>query len=179
MPIPLIAGWLADWSEGQVAGLGAVSRPMLGSAIQQGFEQGFNATQMYNSMRVAGIGMRKQNFLDAARSVRASMESHSLGRAMDLNEIPTAGKVMDMEFGTQTGNIHRVDITATRTIDGVREQFTTRTFVRTNEPISVQEATSRARDIFDNMFRNEMYDSQQFLFAQYAGVINQVARKTA
>ena len=176
MVLPLIGAWLEGWTAEQIAGLGSVSRSMLGSAIQQGFESGFNATQMYNSMRIAGVGMRKQNFLDAARSVAQSMQAARLGAALDLNAVPTAGGIETMQFGTQSGIIHRVDITATRTIDGVREQFVTRTFVRTNEPITVQEAISQAQTIFNNMYRNEMYDSQQYLFAQYAGAINQVSR---
>lgn len=179
MPIPEIAEWLSGWSSESIAGLGNVSRSMLGSAISQGFAEGFNATEMYNSMRLAGVGMRKQNFLDAARSVKQGAAAQDVGIGLDLNSIPTESKVINMEFGTKTGNIHRVDVTATRTIDGIREQFTTRTFVRTDEPITVQDAISKARDIFDNMFRNEMYDSQQFLFAQYAGVIKQTARRTA
>ena len=179
MPAPLIADWLAGWSEEQIAGLATVGRPMLGSAIAQGLANGFKVTQMYDSMRLAGVGMRKQNFLDAARAVGASREAHAIGSALDLNAVPTASKVMSLEFGTLSGLVHRVDITATRTIDGIREQFTTRTFVRTNEPLTVQDAIAQAKSIFDNLFRNEMYDSQQFLFAQYAGVINQVPRKTA
>lgn len=179
MTTALLGEWLAGWTESQIAGLGYVSRPMLGAAIQQGLTQGFSANAMLNALKLQGVGMRRQNFLDAVRNVRASMESEIAATGYDLNDVPTAGKVPELVFGTKTTNLHRVDITATRTIDGIRGQFTSRIFVRTNEPITVEEAIARGKEIFDQMSGSEKYDIQTYLYAQYAGVIHQTARTSA
>jgi len=179
MSIATIGGWLAGWSESQVAGLTAVSRPLFRAAVGQGLDLGMSRNQMLQELISRGVGIRRQTFLDAARVVTGHRLAGEQAASYDLASVPTMGKVHVVEYGNSDVYVHKIDIASTRTIDGVREQISSKYFIRTNEPITVQDATVRAKQMFDAGEIDGKYEGRVFLYSQYAGVVHQVPRKAA
>ena len=179
MSIEAIGGWLIGWSESQLSGIIGVSRPMMSAAVRAGLGQGLSANQMLDILKGQGLGVRRQDFLDIVRNAKASQRSESMAMSYNLGDVPTMGTVPEVQLGNLTGYVHQVDITSTQTLDGVRQQITKRFYLRTDEPITVQEATVRARQVFDQAAVLEQYEGQRFLYAQYAGVVHVTpARRT-
>lgn len=168
-----LGGFLEGLEGFQVQALTTGARGLLSSAIRSGIEQGLSANEMLRQFQSYGAGIRRQDFLDIARNVGASMRSEEMAPSYSLYDIPSMGYVPEVEVGNLTGNWHRVDVTFSETVDGERTQFTKRIFLRTDEPITVETALNRAYGIFKEQLSSTDYEPRRFLYAQYAGVVRQ------
>ena len=176
MSIMAVGGWLAGWSESQIAGIASVGRPLAISAIRQGLGLGLSGNQMQKILSGLGVGIRRQNLQGMVRSAQIANLSAQQAARFDLHAIPTAGKVHEDTFGTMTGYYHKVNVTFTEVIDGERSESTMRVIIRTEEPITVAEASRRAKDVFDTMGTHDSGEGRTFLYSEYGGVVRQIAK---
>jgi len=176
MSVAAVGGWLFGWSEAQIAGIASVGRPLASLAIRQGLGLGLSGNQIQQILSSLGVGIRRQNLQGMVRNARATLRSEQLAASYDLGAVPSMGHVPETEFGSMSGNYHKVNVTFSEVIDGERAESTMSIIIRTDEPITVQEAVARAKHTFDRMATSDNYQPRTFLYGEYGGIRKQVAR---
>ena len=130
-------------SLGDVADAGA-NRTWMASLVRQGLTEGLSANAMLGAIKTAGLGIRRQSFLQLTGEVRASMAREDQWATMPYDQVPGPELMQEWTGGRAETYLYRLSKLVRRTVGGEltveRQGFN----VLTRSPIAPNDAVAIA-----------------------------------
>jgi len=151
-----------------------LGRQYLAPLLSQGVAEGMSGASMLSELRDAGQGIRTQSFYQLLGEVKGSLAKTAAWEGLSLETIPGEEVFQEWAGGAVDTYLYRVPMMYRTTEGGIMGVARKTINVLTHDPISIDEAISRATDTWSEGHEEGSDTGQEFLGAGMPTLYHQI-----
>jgi hypothetical protein len=153
--------------------LAASGRSMLAPLVRQGLSEGMSANAMLRELRAAGLGLRRQSFLQLVGEVKGSTERAGAWAGVDLTAMPGADMIQEWHGGQSETYLHRVYAYYRSREAGDLSVYRKGFSILSRSPMTPAQAIASAADLWGEGDTSGDY-AQDLLGFEFSGIYHQL-----